>query len=76
MTAVVTFPKLYSVYRDRDRPLNPRLGSVSIWATGDLEAAEREDRLGPYLVHQVEHALLAYVREPQSPEEADETHQP
>jgi 4-amino-4-deoxy-L-arabinose transferase-like glycosyltransferase len=57
---VVTFPNFYATDQDTERPLSPRLSQVSIWETGSVEAAQKEDRLGEFLVDQIEHGLLAY----------------
>ncbi len=61
MLAVTVFPYLYATYRDVERPLNPRLAEVSIWATGELDAARHDGKLASYAAHQIQHALLAFV---------------
>lgn len=61
VAAGVVFPNLYAVYDDKERPLNPRLAHVSIWATGDLDAAVDRGELKEYLIDQSQRALLGYV---------------
>jgi len=57
----VVFPNLYAVYEDRERSISPRLSHVSIWETGDLDAAQERGDLDGYIVNQVQRGLLAYV---------------
>lgn len=61
VAAGVVFPNLYAAYDDKERPLNPRLAHVSIWATGNLEAAVDQGVLKEYLVDQAQRAFLGYV---------------
>ncbi|MBP8973759.1 MAG: glycosyltransferase family 39 protein, partial [Anaerolineae bacterium] len=61
VAAGVVFPNLYAVYDDKERPLNPRLAHVSIWETGNLEAAVDRGELKEYLVDQSQRAFLSYV---------------
>ncbi len=61
VAAGVVFPNLYAVYDDKERPLNPRLAHVSIWATGALDAAIDRGELREYLIDQSQRALLGYV---------------
>ncbi|MCL4236789.1 MAG: glycosyltransferase family 39 protein [Anaerolineae bacterium] len=61
VAAGVVFPNLYAVYDDKERPLNPRLAHVSIWATGNLQGAVDRGELKGYLVDQSQKAFLGYV---------------
>ena len=63
IVAVVTvFPHLYTMSRDEIRPLNPRLDAVSIWETGNVEAAANRAELPEYWLHQIQGAYMAYVQ--------------
>jgi len=62
MAGIVVFPNLYAVYRDKDRSISPRLNEVSIWATGNVEAAAHENRLPEYWQNQVYRSLMAYIQ--------------
>lgn len=59
---VVAFPVYYSVYQDKERPLNPRLQQVAIFETGDVEAALAENRWEDYWKYQFQHSYGAYVQ--------------
>ncbi len=61
LAALVSFPMYYSVYRDTDRPLSPRLDQVAIFETGDVIAASTFDNLQGYWEYQFAHAFGAYV---------------
>ncbi|HEX3051429.1 MAG TPA: glycosyltransferase family 39 protein [Aggregatilineaceae bacterium] len=62
MACIVVFPNLYAVYRDKDRPLSPRLSEVSIWATGNVAAAAHAKRLPEYWQNQFYRSFMAYVQ--------------
>jgi hypothetical protein len=62
VAGVVVFPSLYASYQDKTRPLSPRLQQVSIWATGNVEAASQRDELRQYWTNQIQHSYLAYVQ--------------
>jgi 4-amino-4-deoxy-L-arabinose transferase-like glycosyltransferase len=61
VAGVVVFPNMHAMYSDRARSYSPRLAQVSIWSTGNLEAAAREDRLMAYWTDQIQESFLAYV---------------
>jgi len=61
VAGMVVFPNLYAIYADKERSFNPRLSQVSIWSTGNLEVAARQDHLKEYLIDQIQRSFLAYV---------------
>jgi 4-amino-4-deoxy-L-arabinose transferase-like glycosyltransferase len=61
VAGVVVFPNLYATTMDKERSFSPRLGQVSIWSTGNLEMAARQDRLKEYWTDQIQRSFLAYV---------------
>jgi len=61
VAGVVVLPNLYAMYSDRERSYSPRLDQVSIWSTGNMEVAAREDRLKDYWIDQIQESFLAYV---------------
>lgn len=62
VACVVVFPNLYAVYMDKERPISPRLGQVSVWETGAAQAASREGRLVEFWAGQLRRGLMAYVQ--------------
>lgn len=62
VAGVVVFPNLYAVYRDSERPISPRLDRISIWATGNVEAAADEGRLTAYWTGQIQRSFMTYVQ--------------
>ncbi len=64
VASVVVFPNLYSVYMDKERPISPRLDQVSIWKTGNVEAAADAGRLKEYWIDQLQRPFMAYVQIP------------
>ncbi|HVO71872.1 MAG TPA: glycosyltransferase family 39 protein, partial [Aggregatilineaceae bacterium] len=61
VAGVVVFPNLYATAMDKARSFSPRLNQVSIWSTGNLEMAARQDRLRQYWTDQIQRSFLAYV---------------
>jgi hypothetical protein len=62
VACVVMFPNLYAFNQDKERPISPRLASVGIWQTGDLDAANEQNRLTAYLTNQIQRSFFAYVQ--------------
>lgn len=62
VACIVAFPNLYAVYEDHERPISPRLAEVSIWDTGDLDAARADGRERDYWTYQVYRSVMAYVQ--------------
>jgi hypothetical protein len=61
VAGAVVFPNFYAMYADKERSYSPRLDQVSIWSTGNLELAVRQDRLKEYWTDQIQQSFLAYV---------------
>ncbi|MBN1680527.1 MAG: glycosyltransferase family 39 protein [Anaerolineae bacterium] len=64
VACVVVFPSLYAIYRDKARPVSPRLDQVSIWATDNVQAAARAGQLPEYWDYQIRRSFMAYVQIP------------